>query len=575
MSDDVVVGALIARGETGAVYAGEQSSLPVAVKVLYPHLAEDPVVRARFIREAQTLAQFDHPNIVRVYGVVDRDQRPAIVMERLDGGSLRDRRVSEDEALSLMRGLLEALALLHRAGIVHRDIRPGHIRFDGSGTPHLIDFGMASVRDLAGLTRSTVVTTRPYYVDPFGWGRGVPDPTSDLYSVGAVFYEALAGSPLPQGLFSGADESRRAALRAFASASNHFVRTLVPLLLEAPHRRPRSAGEALDWIESRAAEGARKLTECLFCGEPMPAEAAVCMACGREPLRVRRDTNGEFLALRRIAEEREILGPFLRRLQLLSASSDPLPPLLIGDSRLYSRAERNAGVRLPVRIAENISSASVATLVNALTAGKPDAVRIDSYPMRAARRVKRGPLITISEAPVVPVATADALRRLSAAPGSGQERARPGAPPIRDLRRECLDALAIAARRIGSGDASVIGTEAWRAFDDTSVRELAELMLRAVARLEATERYLATVQLSSAYADIERAQLGGEQDAGALESAHRVFVEYADAERRVATARSAIADACRALERIEPATVVQTVREVARRARQTLAAVEG
>jgi serine/threonine protein kinase len=540
----VVAGERLARGETSDIYAATRDGEDVVLKVLHPHLAEDPIVSSRFVREAEILASVRHPNIVRVNGLTSWDGRPAMVMERVRGGSLAERLaatgpMTAETTLRLVRDLLGALETIHAKGIVHRDIRPSHILWESESTVQLTDFGMASIRDLSGLTRSTVFTSRPNYADPYTWGAGRPVPQIDLYGLGAVAYECLRGAPLPVRLFGERGSAREQFLSEFAEAEPGVLGWIVPLLLAPLDQRPRSAAEARNWIESGHVEGSRDLSECIACGAPMPREAPLCLACGHAPIVVQHDPNGEFLALRSISEAQEILSPFLRKLRLLSESREPLPKLLIGDQRLYSKAERDSGVRLPVRIADELATESVDELIELLGGDRPDKVRLVSRPMAAVGRMKRGPLIRIRSGAQLPPPTLAALKRLvtnrpdTTATDSQRDE-------LETLRTECRYAIAMAAARTASPEPELI-------------ERLGGLLGDAVDRLAQMEAYLATVDLPAAYADYEQSLVRGGATAERRDWAAAVFAEHAKLERSAAALRVRITDACRLIEAITEA----------------------
>lgn len=145
---------LIGRGGMAAVYRGHDARLrrPVAIKVLAPALAADPEYVARFAREAELIAGLSHPNIARVYDVGESGGLHYMVQELLPGPSL-ERRLAElqrqpapmprDEALAIVAELADALDAAHALGVVHRDVKPGNVLFNGRGEAVLTDFGIA------------------------------------------------------------------------------------------------------------------------------------------------------------------------------------------------------------------------------------------------------------------------------------------------------------------------------------------------------------------------------------------------------------------------------------------------
>jgi serine/threonine protein kinase len=194
----------IAAGGMATIWLGRDEELcrPVAVKVLSDVLAEDPAYVARFQREARLAAGLSHPNLVRVFDFSKERERPYLVMEYVDAGTLADRlaadRANEVDPRRLARELLSALALIHRAGVVHRDVKPSNVLLDQDGRARLTDFGIAEPRDATKLTRTGEVIGTLKYMAP-EVRRGEPaTPRSDLYSCGVVLGEALKGTSAPE-----------------------------------------------------------------------------------------------------------------------------------------------------------------------------------------------------------------------------------------------------------------------------------------------------------------------------------------------------------------------------------------
>ncbi|MEL4080525.1 MULTISPECIES: Stk1 family PASTA domain-containing Ser/Thr kinase [Arthrobacter] len=210
------LGDLIGRGGMADVYRGTDLRLgrDVAVKVLRADLARDPQFLARFRREAQAVAGLNHVSIVAVYDSGEESQgdgqdgvrAPYIVMEMVNGHSLRDLLrqgpLSVDQAIEYTLGVLAALEYSHKAGIVHRDIKPGNVMVVGeSGAVKVMDFGIArAVTDSSATMTQTqaVVGTAQYLSPEQALGEKV-DARSDLYSAGCLLYELLTGKPPFQG----------------------------------------------------------------------------------------------------------------------------------------------------------------------------------------------------------------------------------------------------------------------------------------------------------------------------------------------------------------------------------------
>jgi serine/threonine-protein kinase len=180
---------------------------PVAVKVLFPEFATDPSFVARFRREAQAAANLSHPNIVSVYDWGEQSGTYFIVMEYVEGRSLADVIRSEgplhpQRAAEIATDIAAALGFAHRNGVVHRDVKPGNVLLSPSGQVKVADFGIARAMGAGAeenLTQTGAVMGTATYFSP-EQAQGLPlDPRSDLYALGIVLYEMVAGRPPFQG----------------------------------------------------------------------------------------------------------------------------------------------------------------------------------------------------------------------------------------------------------------------------------------------------------------------------------------------------------------------------------------
>ncbi|CAL9482361.1 protein kinase domain-containing protein [Streptomyces sp. enrichment culture] len=198
----------LGRGGMAEVFAAEDVRLgrTVAVKLLRADLAEDPVSKARFTREAQSVAGLNHHAIVAVYDsgedVVGGQSVPYIVMELVEGRTIRDLLMNAEapgpeQALIIVSGVLEALAYSHQHNIVHRDIKPANVIITNNGAVKVMDFGIARAMHGASttMTQTGMVMGTPQYLSPEqALGKAV-DHRSDLYATGCLMYELLALRP--------------------------------------------------------------------------------------------------------------------------------------------------------------------------------------------------------------------------------------------------------------------------------------------------------------------------------------------------------------------------------------------
>ena len=189
-------------GGMAVVYLARDGELgrPVAVKVLADNLAGDTELRERFVREGRLAARLSHPNVVRVYDAGEQDGRPFIVMECVEGESLaetvrREGRLEPDRVAELGVQACAGLEHAHRAGLVHRDVKPANLLLTGDGTLKVADFGIAHAAGGTHVTAvGTVLGTAAYLSPEQALGEQVT-PASDLYSLGICLYELLAGKP--------------------------------------------------------------------------------------------------------------------------------------------------------------------------------------------------------------------------------------------------------------------------------------------------------------------------------------------------------------------------------------------
>ena len=213
-------------GGMGVVFKAEDTRLKrfVALKFLPPELTRDDTAKERFLLEAQAASALDHPHVCAIHEIDETpDGQVFICMAYVDGESLRSRLargpLAIDEALVIAMQIAEGLTQAHQHGIVHRDIKPANVMLTRDGTVKLVDFGLATLAGQARVTKTgQVVGTAAYMSPEQARGAGF-DQRSDLWSLGVVMYEMLAGR-LP-----------------FAAGSEQGV------LLRRPRRGVRAPGE--------------------------------------------------------------------------------------------------------------------------------------------------------------------------------------------------------------------------------------------------------------------------------------------------------------------------------------------
>ena len=191
----------LGRGGMGVVYKAHEESLNrfVALKVLGEHLAEDPAAVQRFVREAQSAARLNHPNIVQIYAISEENGRPFFAMEFVSGTSLqkllRSRgKLEIGEACRLTFQAASGLAAAHDLGVIHRDIKPANLMIDERGLLKIADFGLALLADsVSRLTATGMFMGTPGYLSPEQCLDRNIDHRTDIYSLGITFFESLTG----------------------------------------------------------------------------------------------------------------------------------------------------------------------------------------------------------------------------------------------------------------------------------------------------------------------------------------------------------------------------------------------
>ena len=235
----------------------------VLLKVLHKHLAGDPELRERFTREARACAALRSEHIVQIYDMTDIDGAPAIVMEFVEGKSLKDiisdgTHRSQDFARRVAVHVLRALSLAHARGIIHRDIKPGNILVDDSGTIKVTDFGLAYVAQSPSVTREGTVLGTPAYMSPEQVRGDDLDARTDFFALGATVIEVLTGERVFEGTtyseclkkvlsFNESDLSRYAPL-----CSAEFLVFVGTLMKPKKEDRFSSAREALRSIDEKS-----------------------------------------------------------------------------------------------------------------------------------------------------------------------------------------------------------------------------------------------------------------------------------------------------------------------------------
>ncbi|OKH81631.1 protein kinase [Mycobacterium sp. ST-F2] len=263
-----------------------QLQRPVAVKLLYPQFSAQPDFRRRFEIEARAAAGLNHPHVVAVHDYGEHDGTPYIVMERLPGRTLADAMATgplpQQRIRSILDDVLSALAVAHAAGILHRDIKPGNILLDGSGSAKLADFGIAKSGDSSHTMAGQIVGTLGYLSVERLSGRPATV-ADDLYAVGVVGYQALTGRlPFPQdnvvALARAVAEENPVPVTVVRPDADPALASVVERAMARDRRWRFSSADEMRAVLSGAVPAARPHT--LVLDQPLPDPATTLLPVG-------------------------------------------------------------------------------------------------------------------------------------------------------------------------------------------------------------------------------------------------------------------------------------------------------
>jgi eukaryotic-like serine/threonine-protein kinase len=297
-----LVEAVLATGGMGEVWTARDLLLDraVAVKLLGGALAGDGRAAERLRREARAAARLEHPDIARVLDLGEHDGRPYLVMELLDGESLAARidragAMPPAEAARVVGAVADALEAAHQAGVVHRDVKPGNVFLTSTGAVKVLDFGIASAAGDAAITTGDLLGTAAYLAPERVLGQRAT-PAADIYALGVVLYELLAGHrPFEAGseveLAMAHVNADPPSLRQVApSTPAHLVAACHRAMAKDPAARPPSAAVFAQLVRAQGptspatcplpVAGAAPTTGTPV-GRPVPAAATARPATGR------------------------------------------------------------------------------------------------------------------------------------------------------------------------------------------------------------------------------------------------------------------------------------------------------
>lgn len=273
---------IIARGGMSTVYSAKDLRLDrlVAIKVIHPHLAADPVFRDKFFREARMLAKVNHANLVNIYDQGDDSGNAYIVLEYVQGITLRDAlrengALTTEQIMQVSKAILSALAQAHSNGIVHRDLKPENVLLSDDGRIKVTDFGLA--RELSTDTDTGSLVGTVAYLAPEVIKRGKTQTQSDIYSYGIMLYEMLTGrqpylgSDAIQIAMMHTNSRVGSALELNSAASKELNHLMLECTQPSPELRPQDAMSALaklEQISKSEVDSNQNIDETLILAEP-------------------------------------------------------------------------------------------------------------------------------------------------------------------------------------------------------------------------------------------------------------------------------------------------------------------
>lgn len=272
-----------------------EADAQVAIKVLFEHLREDALVIERFRREIIASRKLINAHVIEIFDLIETDDTTALVMEYHPGRDLkeiirRDGALSPERAVAISAQLLEGLSAAHRAGIIHRDIKPQNVLVDRDDNVKIVDFGLARVDDLIGITTHTTTLGTIEYMAPEQVGALVIDARADLYALGVMFYELLTGklpymatTPIAMARMH-RDDPIPSVLAIKPDLSDSFDLIIQRAMAKDPQDRFSTAEEFAKALAGEAIEAELPVAIlCPSCKTPLLASWASCIACGHDP----------------------------------------------------------------------------------------------------------------------------------------------------------------------------------------------------------------------------------------------------------------------------------------------------
>lgn len=290
---------IIGKGRSSAVYESldEKTQSSVAIKIMDPFVAQDPINVERFNQEVRILRQLDHPGVIKVFDVFTEGELKAIVMEyfpSLDCAQFlaKNGRPTIPMFLEIAKSIIETVKACHRLNVVHRDLKPQNILIGESHQIKLVDFGISRMSATSDLTKTGTIIGTPEYMPPEAFYGSHYDPRSDIYSLGSLFYEMLSGFPpySGQSLQQIMVAQSKGNLKSISELQSDVPIWLNDIVLKClkfdPIQRYQNCGELLKDLsagEKALAKLEKEIVanKCLSCDERMLPGLSFCHLCGK------------------------------------------------------------------------------------------------------------------------------------------------------------------------------------------------------------------------------------------------------------------------------------------------------
>ena len=540
---------------------------PAVLASLTPELARDVVVRRRYLRDVARVQALAAPGVAELLAVGppadDHDTPPWRLRrdppgETLEAWLTRRAPAPIDEAVAVVLDLAVCIREVHARGAVLRDLHPRLVVRGADGRTWLTDIGLARVDVLSTRTAASLLLEGSPYASPEQFERTALDPRADLYTLGVVLYRALTGE-LPRGdgpaLFADGEVVPPGAVRLEVPPA--LDRVVLRCLARDPAGRPASADELAAALRGEAAvDDQHARVPCQSCGAALRLGQRLCLACGKLAVQFDRSEPGtRSILLVNAKEDSEFLARLTARLGSLSEAEIPALNLVIGDARMYSKAELARRHALPLKLFADLSPTTAEALRKRL-AGDGFAVRVhDHAPAATRRRQRKGAawtwaaaLVTIAFVDLVgaPMFVLWTLAAVAAIVHAGihfgiasadkkikppllQLRAAPAALPASDPLvaqlaalltpgtakelRELIGGLALAVQRLVDHRAAQPGAAAEIAALTAPVAPLVAMIVEHVTRLQHIDRALADLDEGTLVRALAASEARGEPPA--------------------------------------------------------------